>query len=35
MNCFLFGLLLNVERRERKAIPVGRRGTRLFRAARR
>jgi cell division protein FtsW len=34
MNCFLFGLLLNVERREREAIPAGRRAARLFRASR-
>lgn len=31
MTCFLFGLLLNVERLERGAIPVGRRADRLVR----
>ena len=34
MSCFLFGLLLNVERRERQAIPVGKRAERLMRARR-
>ena len=34
MCCFLFGLLLNVERRERQAIPVGKRAERLARAGR-
>lgn len=31
MTCFLFGLLLNVERSERGAIPVGKRADRLMR----
>ncbi len=35
MTCFLFGLLLNIERHERETIPIGRRATRLFRSARR
>ena len=34
MSCFLFGLLLNVERRERQAIPVGKRAERLMRQGR-
>jgi cell division protein FtsW len=35
MTCFLFGLLLNIERHDRKAMPVGRRAERLFRSQRR
>jgi cell division protein FtsW len=31
MSCFLFGLLLNVERSDRQAIPIGRRAERLAR----
>jgi cell division protein FtsW len=31
MTCFLFGLLLNTERHEQKALPTGRRAERLFR----
>jgi cell division protein FtsW len=31
MVCFMFGLLLNIERRERQAIPVGKRAERLMR----
>ncbi len=31
MSCFLFGLLLNVERLDREAIPVGKRAERLMR----
>lgn len=34
MTCFMFGLLLNVERYDRKAIPVGRRAERLMRRSR-
>lgn len=34
MCCFMFGLLLNVERRERQGIPVGKRAERLARAGR-
>ncbi|RYZ65207.1 MAG: FtsW/RodA/SpoVE family cell cycle protein, partial [Proteobacteria bacterium] len=33
MTCFLFGLLLNVERSERGAIPVGKRADRIMRTA--
>ena len=32
MSCFLFGLLLNVERRERQSIPAGKRAERLARS---
>lgn len=32
MTCFLFGLLLNVERSERGALPVGKRADRLMRS---
>jgi cell division protein FtsW len=32
MTCFLFGLMLNVERSERGAIPVGKRADRLMRS---
>lgn len=31
MNCFLFGLLLNVESLERRSMPMGRQAERLFR----
>lgn len=31
MVCFMFGLLLNIERRERQAMPVGKRAERLMR----
>ncbi len=34
MCCFMFGLLLNVDRTERKAIPVGRKAQRLLRRKR-
>lgn len=34
MTCFLFGLLLNVESYERRAIPVGRRASRVMRRRR-
>ena len=34
MCCFLFGLLLNVDRTDRKALPVGRRAERLLRRKR-
>lgn len=30
MSCFLFGLLLNMERQEQKAIPIGRKAARIF-----
>jgi cell division protein FtsW (lipid II flippase) len=34
MTCFLFGLLLNVERHDREAVPVGRKAQRLLRRKR-
>lgn len=34
MSCFLFGLLLNIERADRQAIPVGKRAERLMRRSR-
>ncbi len=33
MTAFMFGLLLNIQRQENKALPVGRKGERMFRFA--
>lgn len=35
MTCFLFGLLLNIERNDQQAIPVGKRAARVMRRSRR